>query len=226
MIGCWQFYVCDFISMIPLMKDWKVAKRCVFPQIINTQNNTKLLKYSPHRKLLDMSVAYYIELHSEDKDIIGSFTVPDVIFKFWNITEGQLYEQAMNNMNMSKAPVFKDLFSIIKERFSEIDVKGFRPKYPDYNPDVYVLTNKCKNNGASYMLANDVLEAASCILKGDLYICPSSVHEVLICKKDGSMPPERLAEMVREVNDSVVKPRDILSYRVYEFSDHQLKIAA
>ena len=49
----------DFVSKIPLMKDWNIAKNYVFPRIVNAYKNAEYLKYVPNRKFLDMSVVYY-----------------------------------------------------------------------------------------------------------------------------------------------------------------------
>jgi hypothetical protein len=57
---------------------------------------------------------------------------------------------------------------------------------------------------------------------------PDPVDEVLVVPKSMAGDPERLANMVRQVNEDAVKPEDRLSDNVYEYdSDTQtLKIAS
>ena len=52
-------------------------------------------------------------------------------------------------------------------------------------------------------------------MKKDLYILPSSVHEVILIPKDDTMEWEKLQEMVKEVNSTQVEDVEILSDSVY-----------
>ena len=55
----------------------------------------------------------------------------------------------------------------------------------------------------------------------DVYILPSSVHEVLLCNKsffEEDTAEEDLLKMVAEVNLGMVEPGETLSFDVYEFN--------
>ncbi|WP_405373459.1 DUF5688 family protein, partial [Pseudobutyrivibrio sp.] len=62
---------------------------------------------------------------------------------------------------------------------------------------------------------------------GDVYVIPSSVDETLIVPKSAVDDVQELARLVRQVNDSDVRPEDQLSNNVYEYDSetHTLKIA-
>ena len=62
---------------------------------------------------------------------------------------------------------------------------------------------------------------------GDVYVIPSSVDETLIVPKSAVDDVQELAKIVRQVNDSEVRPEDQLSNNVYEYDSetHTLKIA-
>ena len=51
----------------------------------------------------------------------------------------------------------------------------------------------------------------------DLYILPSSVHELILVPAYEYIDVYQLYEMVKEVNDTVVALGDILSYNVYKY---------
>ena len=52
----------------------------------------------------------------------------------------------------------------------------------------------------------------------DYYILPSSVHELLILrKKDCDITENELRSMVREINQSIVSPEEILGNEVFEY---------
>lgn len=83
----------------------------------------------------------------------------------------------------------------------------------------YILTNTKKINGASSLLFNHVFREFANKVEDDLYILPSSIHEVLIVQARGySSDLPELAAMVRDVNNTEVAVDEILSYSVYKYS--------
>ena len=84
-------------------------------------------------------------------------------------------------------------------------------------PRMFVLTNKNRTFGAITILYPNILKCFADKVKSDLFILPSSIHEVIIiarCELDRIISFE---DMVREVNDEQVAKEDILSYHVYEY---------
>lgn len=84
-------------------------------------------------------------------------------------------------------------------------------------PEMFVLSNKKKMNGASIILYNEKLAELSVKLDDDLLIMPSSIHEVLAVPAS-SIDVEDLKNMVREVNDTEVSEQEILGYSVYRYN--------
>ena len=66
------------------------------------------------------------------------------------------------------------------------------------------------------MFYEDALSELSKKVGTDLYILPSSVHEVIAVSTDMGTP-ETLSEMVREVNGTQVSEEEQLSDHVYRF---------
>ena len=66
------------------------------------------------------------------------------------------------------------------------------------------------------MLDREALQNASNTLGGDLYILPSSIHEVLVLPSS-ILKPEELEVLVQSVNRTEVRPEDVLSDHVYHF---------
>ena len=87
--------------------------------------------------------------------------------------------------------------------------------------------NKYQNRGAVGMFRTDLLEKFAEQGGCDLYILPSSIHEVLLLKDD-EMPVDELRRMVRSVNRCVVDEMDRLSDEVYHYQrgSGKLEIAA
>ena len=92
----------------------------------------------------------------------------------------------------------------------------------------YILTNQKEVDGAIYFMSPEVVGAIAEALEDDLYILPSSVNEVLLVRasevRDGV---DGLKEMVRDVNETIVAEKEILSYSVYHYDkEHGITIVA
>ena len=87
---------------------------------------------------------------------------------------------------------------------------------------MWVATVEGGMNGASVTQLPDFLQEAADRLGGDFFVLPSSVHEVLFIRDDGSFERDQLESMVRGVNATEVSEADFLSDSVYHYDsdDH------
>ncbi len=82
---------------------------------------------------------------------------------------------------------------------------------------MFILTNESRLNGATCMLYENVLDKFANEIKSDLYILPSSIHEVIILPKKEWYKKSDLESMINEVNTDNLSVDEILSDRVYMF---------
>jgi len=96
------------------------------------------------------------------------------------------------------------------------------------SPPIMVLTTESKWHGAVAIYFPEMRERISEVVSGSYYILPSSVHEMLIVPDKGLMTARDMAEIVREVNEHMVKPEDRLGNRVlyYDAERSRLLVAA
>ena len=90
---------------------------------------------------------------------------------------------------------------------------------------VYVLSNKNRLFGASCILYPELIQDFAQAVGSDLYIIPSSVHEVLLLPTHGTEESEDIKRMVQEVNDTQVETEDVLSYSVYFFDKEKKSLS-
>lgn len=74
---------------------------------------------------------------------------------------------------------------------------------------LHVLTNQRDFFGAAGILDKGIVSAFADNVGHDLFILPSSRHEVLLCPDLGDVTTEELDGIVKEVNDSAVEPCDM-----------------
>ena len=94
--------------------------------------------------------------------------------------------------------------------------KVINPILKEDDIDMYVISNTTKANGASVIVYSDALQQVAENLGSDLYILPSSIHEVLALPV-GNKDVDSLEEMVRCVNQTEVSPTEVLSDNVYKY---------
>ena len=100
-----------------------------------------------------------------------------------------------------------------------VDILANGTKEPHEVPDpvvpMYILTTKSRCFGASALLYDHVLSEFDGLIEGDLYILPSSVHEVIVTPACGGFSGFELERMVTEINKECVPDYEVLSNRVY-----------
>jgi len=197
--------------------------------LINTSQNKELLQDIPNRPFQDLSVVYrYVT--SMDKDGISSALVNNRIAENMGLSEEQLFQMAEKNTKKMLPPQVMDMKDVLKN----ILVKDGMPPamagmiigdMPEGTP-MYVVTNSRQTNGAVSMVFDDVLHGLAEELGTDLYLLPSSVHEVIAVPVTTGSPKE-LAKMVEEVNLGQVPLEERLSNQVYCYDrkSHQLSMA-
>lgn len=92
------------------------------------------------------------------------------------------------------------------------------------NGKMFVLGNNIKLFGAAAMFYRGLLSLAADRLQKNLFILPSSIHEVIIVPDDGEQEAEDLWKMVCEINATQVGPEEVLTDSVYYFSRKNNKI--
>ena len=195
------------------------AKDKVVMMLINTEQNRELLQTVPHRDFHDLSIVYRI-VADIDANGIQSAMIGHELAERLEMDEQTLYMVATQNTKRLFPPVIKSMNDVLKEIFitdgmsEEIADKMFGEMPAD--KIMYVITNERGTNGAVSMLYEGELHSLAEQLGSDLYILPSSLHEVIAVSADMGDPYE-LAQMVAEINMGQVDLADRLSNQVYHY---------
>ena len=80
-----------------------------------------------------------------------------------------------------------------------------------------ILTNHQKAFGAVGILYPGVLGHIAAALNANLYILPSSVHEVIVMPDYGREDPGQLRSMIWDVNRNQLEPEEVLSNSLYYY---------
>lgn len=212
------------IDMDMAYKEWKDVRGKIEMTVINKAWNADAMSGIPHKDFLDL-VLYCRIIIDKNENGVASTIVQNHMLKEWGISEDALWEAAFSNLKTEKFDI-----KAVNEVLRFISPEGSLTGLPDkkkFECELYVLTNKYQNRGAIGMLRTDLLEKFADWSGGDLYILPSSIHEVLLLRDD-EIAVDELRRMVRSVNRGVVDEMDRLSDEVYHYQrgSGKLEIAA
>ncbi len=179
-------------------------------QLVNAEKNMRFLADMPHKDFLDMVAVYRVVVDSTESENV-SFKVKKSLCDTLSITEEELDAAASQNTEKAGFCV-KSIASIMTE------ITGI-PMPEEYDTDIpmFVITNPKRFNGAAAMLYNSCFSDLAEKFGDDLYILPSSIHEVLVIPA-GNREPDDLRDMVCLINASEVAGDEVLSNNVYRYS--------
>lgn len=187
------------------VSDYEYIKKNLFYRIVNYEKNKELLKYTPHERFLDLAVTYRWAAY-RNHDGMASAMVRNRELLMWGVSKEQMMKDARENTEKIFPPVMRKIQSVLPIRIIEEEIP------------LFVMSNGDYMNGASVMLYKDVVKDFARYMEHDLYILPSSIHEVIILLDDEYVKsPEELQRMVRETNRIVVDREEVLSDHVYYY---------
>lgn len=186
-----------------------VQEKIVF-QLVNTEQNREMLKDTPHRQFLDLSIIYRW-VNKADENELQSAIVRNEFADYLGFTEERLFELAKENTKRIFPVCIKSITEVLSE------MMGMWEMPMDDDEKMWVVSNMQGINGSAVILYEDSLHKLAERLDSDLFILPSSIHEVIAIPSRLAKPDE-LAEMVLDINVNQVALDERLSNQVYHYS--------
>ena len=187
------------------LSDYEYIKKNLFYRVVNYEKNKEMLKHTPHERFLDLAITYrWAAYHNHDG--MASALVRNQELLMWGVSKDQMMRDARENTEKIFPPSMRKIQSVLPVQIIEEEVP------------LFVLSNGDYMNGASVILYEDVLKDFAKYMEHDLYILPSSVHEVILLLDDDLVrSPDELVMMVRETNRMVIDREEVLSDHVYYY---------
>lgn len=198
-----------------LLHDFENVRDRLRFRVVNCGKNSDLLSMVPHVDFLDLARIYYIDMADLEKG--ATIKVNNGMLKVWGVSVDVLDEVAFNNTKCKIEYSVRPMSDVIHDMTGTDAV----PACP-----FYVVTALDRCFGSSAICFDNLLQHFSDKVGSDIYIVPSSIHELLFLPVD-AIPVEALRPMIHEVNGSKVKPEDFLSDNpyIYQRSDGSVQIA-
>ncbi|MCR5627605.1 MAG: DUF5688 family protein [Lachnospiraceae bacterium] len=188
-------------------EDYETMRDSIIFRLVNYDRNRELLEDVPHRRYMDLAVIYCCLLKDFENGTGATTVVKKAIMEQWGVTEEELYRTAIKN-----SP------DLLKVRITPMnEMLSYSPECFT-GPEMFVFSNEEMVNGASCLLYPGVLKTFANNIHSDLIILPSSVHELILIPGSQIEDVKGLSGLVRQVNESEVEEKEILSNNVYKYS--------
>ncbi|MBE5943030.1 MAG: hypothetical protein E7264_10890 [Lachnospiraceae bacterium] len=205
--------------------DFQAIKEHIVVRLVNYEKNQSQLETCPHKRYLDFAVTFR---YLVNKDTVGlaSSLIQNKEFEQWNISIDELYDIALFN-TMREFPwhtesLTRVVFDCLAECLPSHNTEEIKEHMEELNQveekiPMYVLTNDVGLNGATCLLYDNVIRNFSIVHDSNLYILPSSVHEVILVLETEDTNTDVLQEIVIDANCSAVGLIDLLSDNIYYY---------
>lgn len=209
-------------------KDFEKMKSQLVFRVINYEKNAEILKDSPYIMFLDLAIVPYISF-AVDESNWGSILVKNEHLDIWGITKENVMKIAAENTPKLMQPQIHKMEDTIRqllvagggeETKEYVNLLEDMEEREDKIP-MYVLTNPKNLYGATCIVYNGVIEMFAEEMGEDIYILPSSIHEVILLPASKALSCAELKDMVREINMTQIPTEEVLSDHVYRFSIHE-----
>ena len=194
--------------------------------LINSEQNKEMLQNIPSKEFQDLSVIYRWVL-SQDAIGMRSIIVTNNIMCDAGLTEEELFQYASENTKR----IFPVKIAAMQEIIMETAMmEGMPPEIAEElqtvtepKESMWVITNETGINGAASMLYEKELHKLAEKIGTDLYILPSSLHEVIATSVEMA-PLEFMSDLVQEANRDACQLANRLSNNVYHYDKDLRKL--
>lgn len=175
---------------------WDMMRGMVYPCLAPRGWKKPKSGRAVYRRFLDLAIYYIVRAKNGD-DMMSLFVDKPLIDK-WGIGMDTLDAQARENAK--------------KDGYTIQDAAGIIEADPSY---MYMLTNRYCLYGAAGMLDKSMLAQFADEKGADIYILPSSVHELILLPVTEERDKGGLNEAIKDANRITADPGDRLADHVY-----------
>ena len=231
----YQNHALDHDFDVSQITDYEKVEDKIIPRVVGIEGNDELLANRPHELVAeDLAIIYAVDLGTGPD---GGMSVPitNSLMEQYGISQEELHETAMRNMDENMDITFKGMNEVMAEMMmpqmlemtggDEQAAKDMLDSMVPPEEAMYVVSNEEKLNGAVAVFDQKTMDDIAEKVGGDFYVLPSSIHEALVVPMTEDGPDRaQLESMVREVNETQVAPQDRLSDNVYAYDaqEHEL----
>lgn len=206
--------ICEYESGLKMAPEidvinsyYEAVQSQIVMRLVNYEKNKEILEECPYIPFFDLAITFRWLAHWDEIGI-STALITNAEMQRWEISLEQLYADAMANTQR----IFPADICGLKDLLQDQDDLIFNQQI-----ELFVLTNSQGVNGATSILYQDLLKEFAAERQTNLYLLPSSIHEILICPEQEDVSVNMLLSLVREANHVVVTMGEVLSDNIYYY---------
>lgn len=207
------------MSEINISINWESVKEKIFLRLVNYEKNKADIEGKAYIKFLDLAILFYCDCTEWDFD---GFYVSKKQILMWRQNINDIYQTSLENTYHKGNALVTPILNFFPEELVYIAQNGMDILMKE--KEMIVLTNQSLSFGAAMLLNKPELKKLADRFDSNLYLLPSSVHEIIAVRSDQNADVSYLAEMVNVVNSDVVEPGEYLSDHVYYFDREKCEV--
>ena len=193
--------------------NWEEMQGSIFLSLVHEDWNQKWLAEQeiPYSKFLDFAIILRKTLNVFSHGA-GTMVITKELMDYMSVSEDLFWEAAWNNLYQENFYIFEGAKLVSTESIEadmHIDLSHL--------PPMYIISNQDREYGSRAILRTDLLQKFSRELNCNLYILPSSIHEIILVADIGGFDVQKMRENVSSINASLVPEHERLSDEVYYF---------
>lgn len=193
----------------------------IFYRLVHAERNKELLTDVPHILIWDLAICFCYACSLEGVGD-GMILIHNAQMENWNVNTQTLMQLAEVNTPRLFPMCFQGMQEILKQMDFEFDL------YECEEEQLYVLSNTTRTYGASVILYPETLAYVAEKLQCDFYILPSSVHEVIVLKKERydilQNEGKRMHEMIKSINQEQLSAEEVLTDYPFYYDCFEAKL--
>jgi hypothetical protein len=198
--------------------DFEQVKEHLIFQLLNYEKNRTRLPELPHIPYLDLVIVFCCLIQLDNGESATILIKHDHL-KLWNTDLETIKKQAFYNTPRLLPAYIQPISAAIEEILEKNEsLRQFLPHCAEDIPPLYVLTNETQCSGAACILYPDLLAEFADSVNQDLYILPSSIHEVMLLPATQRSVDKPLSELIQSINSDQLPLTQQLSDHVYFYS--------
>lgn len=208
-------------------RDFDRVKDRICYRLIHAQKNAALLEKIPHIPFLDLCLCFYYAYDGNELGS-GSILIYNTHVNMWQSSTEELMRLARCNTPRLFPWEQSSMEEVVKEVMKEQECKAGEKRLGEEEKQQFlvevsmkILSNRQKIHGAVCILYPNLLEEIACKEGCNLFILPSSVHEVILLPDHGREDRKQLRAMIAEVNATQLEPEEVLSDSLYYYDQKE-----
>ena len=191
-------------SIVDNLMNFGIVKNNIIYCLVNYEMNKERLNGYIYERFLDLAKVYYVNMTLTDRSM-GKVMIRKEMLRIWGVNENIVKQCGEKN-----TPEIYPVQCMCLQQNplgDETDDEGKSLK-------MILVSNVTMHEGARVMVYPDMMKKLAEKEQSDLFIIPSSVHEILVVPySEGEV--ETLLSMIKDVNSSCIDREEVLSDSLY-----------